>query len=306
MNKSTVLENNAPLENGSELHFDFMDKFILVLCLLIPGMSCMSWATSVEVSARIGSTAVRTVLFNGKDLKGWHTQGKGIWQVADSSIVGHNPIMDWTHLVTDSSYGDCFMRLKFKNIVGNSGLYFHTDTGGVYGVHGMQIEIDTSDNGSVMWVTTTAYGWVGMTTKVQRDSLVKINAWTDLAVWMQGKNFTVYLNNKKVLQRTNVPEMALNGKFALQMHNGYYNEVYFKDLEVSVPTLSKNCSDPLYLEYQKDLPTSDPGVCGTVSVTGGNGQVPFKVDLTQPNRYLFGPKGYRDLAGKHRYPRNKQ
>jgi hypothetical protein len=81
VNKSKVLETNAPLVNGSKLHFDFMKKFILVLCLLVPGMSGMSWASSVDVSARNGSAAVRTVLFNGKDLKGWHTQGKGIWQL---------------------------------------------------------------------------------------------------------------------------------------------------------------------------------------------------------------------------------
>ncbi len=31
-------------------------------------------------------------------------------------------------------------------------------------------------------VATTAYGRVGMATKVQRNSLVKMNAWTDLAV----------------------------------------------------------------------------------------------------------------------------
>jgi hypothetical protein len=70
-------------------------------------------------------------------------------------------------------------------------------------------------------------------------------------------------------------------------------------LEVSVPTLEKNCQDALYLEYQKDLPLGDPGVCGTgvglVERKQSEGYVPSRVPVPEYRQF---EGRYWDLAGK--------
>src|SRR4051794_32141931 len=70
-----------------------------------------------------------TPLFNGKDLTGWHKIGTGEWTVEDGAIVGRHKKTDkeYGHLVTDKSYEDFAVRLKFKSVAGNSGLYFRID-----------------------------------------------------------------------------------------------------------------------------------------------------------------------------------
>jgi len=88
-------------------------------------------------------------LFNGEDLAGWHALPGGKWEVRDGVIVGSNVASDGRHglLLSDEVYKDFTVRLKFKAVSGNSGLYFRAEkVDGPVGVHGFQAEIDASND----------------------------------------------------------------------------------------------------------------------------------------------------------------
>src|SRR5688500_4384426 len=65
-------------------------------------------------------------LFDGKSLNGWHKLPGGNWKVENGVIVGTSDKSDERHglLVSDETYKDFEIRIKYKAIKGNSGLYF--------------------------------------------------------------------------------------------------------------------------------------------------------------------------------------
>jgi hypothetical protein len=91
-------------------------------------------------AATAGEPAFRP-LWDGKSLDAWHTIPGGEWKIEEGAIVGRNVASDprHGHLVTDGQYGDFTIRLKFKAINGNSGLYFRIEkVPGDVGVKGFQ------------------------------------------------------------------------------------------------------------------------------------------------------------------------
>jgi hypothetical protein len=83
-------------------------------------------------------------LWDGKTLDGWHITGKGSWKIEDGAIHGTQAQAEkeYGHLVTDSTFVDFSVRLKFKAVKGNSGLYFRIEEKGFSGITGFQAEID--------------------------------------------------------------------------------------------------------------------------------------------------------------------
>ena len=95
-------------------------------------------------------------LFDGKTLQGWHTIPGGEWKVEDGAIVGLSDKADPRHglLVTNKSFKDFEIQIKYKAVKGNSGLYFRAEeVGGVVGVHGFQAEIDPEKDAGGLYET---------------------------------------------------------------------------------------------------------------------------------------------------------
>ena len=66
-------------------------------------------------------------LFNGKDLTGWKNVGKEKWVVEDGAIYGEGVSTEYGYLVTEKSYSNFDLSLRFKcEADGNSGVYLHT------------------------------------------------------------------------------------------------------------------------------------------------------------------------------------
>src|SRR5215468_6428978 len=65
-------------------------------------------------------------LWDGKTLAGWRVIGRGEWKIVDGAIRATHAKeeKEFGHLVTDKSYRDFTVRLKYKAVKGNSGLYF--------------------------------------------------------------------------------------------------------------------------------------------------------------------------------------
>ncbi|NQU21429.1 MAG: DUF1080 domain-containing protein [Candidatus Nealsonbacteria bacterium] len=174
-------------------------------------------------------------LFDGKTLAGWHTLPGGQWKVADGVIVGTAAPSEGRHgqLVSDKQYKDFTVRLKFKAVKGNSGLYFRVDkvSGGV-GVHGFQAEIDpTNDVGGLY--DTGGRGWVVHPTAEQVKTYFKPGQWNEMSVTAVGRNIVVKVNGTKSAELTNDPG-RLEGHLALQLHGGQEMHVEYKDIEIQV------------------------------------------------------------------------
>ena len=172
-------------------------------------------------------------LFDGKTLKGWHALGGGTWTVEDGLLVGRHQTSEprHGHLFTDEEYADFTIRLKFKDIAGNSGLYFRTEKiKGNVGIRGFQAEIDARNDIGGLYET---YGraWVVKPKAADVKKYFKPDAWNEMIVTARGRSVTVHINGTKTAELKN-DKGRLQGFIALQLHGGQNMEVYFKDIEI--------------------------------------------------------------------------
>ncbi len=172
-------------------------------------------------------------LFDGQSLKGWHAIPGGEWKVENGAIVGRSDKTDERHglLVTDNSYQDFEIRLQYKAIKGNSGLYFRVDeVGGVVGVHGFQAEIDPDRDAGGLY-ETGGRAWVMQPSAEQVKKWYKPNEWNQMTVRAVKDHIVVHVNGHKTAELSNDPGRR-KGHIALQLHGGQDMHVLFKDVEL--------------------------------------------------------------------------
>jgi hypothetical protein len=171
-------------------------------------------------------------LWDGKTLDGWHVIGKGEWKIIDGAIRGTHPKdeKEFGHLVTDKIYRDFTVRLKFKAVKGNSGLYFRVEEKGYSGVTGFQAEIDPEKDTGGLY-ETNGRSWVSQPKPEDVKRWVKPGQWNEMTVSAHGGHIVVVVNGIKTAELKDDPGRA-EGKFALQVHSGMDCEVWFKDIEI--------------------------------------------------------------------------
>src|SRR5262249_44834913 len=148
-------------------------------------------------------------LWDGKTLAGWSKIGGGDWKIEDGALHGSAPSSERRHglLITDRSFTDFAVRLKFKDTKGNSGLYFRCEEGGDAGVLGLQAEIaDTPDDVGGLY-ETGGRGWVARPTKKEEpkaQAKKKVaprndepkDGWSELVVVALGDRIVVQLDGR--------------------------------------------------------------------------------------------------------------
>ncbi len=242
----------------------------------------------------------RQALFDGKTFTGWHTEGEGVWTISEGSILARNPKKDWAHLVSNQTYQNGYVRVRFLNKAGNSGLYVRGAESGIYKVKGMQVDLGAPHkDGSVMRVTDSAYAWFAEITKAVDSGYLKMNGWNELAVDMQGSNLKTYINGKLIWSGANIAGIASTGVLALQLHSGDDNDIHFKDIEILTPTRVPYCPIP---GDPANRPGNDPdsALCKPVTIRiikntldasgriSGRGWISGRTDATAPG---FRPAG---------------
>jgi 3-keto-disaccharide hydrolase len=172
-------------------------------------------------------------LWDGKTLHGWHAIGGGEWKIVDGAIRGTHPKEEkqFGHLVTDAVYNDFTVRLKYKAVKGNSGLYFRIEEKGFSGVTGFQAEIDPEKDAGGLY-ETNGRSWVSQPKPADVKRWFKPGEWNEMTVSAHGGHIVVQVNGIKSAELTNDPGRP-SGKFALQLHGGQDCEVWFKDIEIS-------------------------------------------------------------------------
>ena len=179
-------------------------------------------------------------LFDGKTLDGWKkNQNPQTFSVEDGAIKVAGPV---SHLFYDGPVNNhTFKNFEFKAMVmtkpgANSGIYFHTafQPEGFPG-KGYEVQVNNSH---------TDWRRTGSLYSIQdvKETYVKDNEWYEEYIMVQGKNITVKINGKTVVEYTepddvgskNIGGRAIaTGTFALQGHDPG-SVVYYKDIMVKL------------------------------------------------------------------------
>src|SRR5215204_6312582 len=132
-------------------------------------------------------------LWDSQTLQGWHAIGKGQWNIEQGAIHGTHPRSEkeYGHLVTDRSFTNFIVRLKFKTVKGNSGLYFRLEEKGWSGVSGFQAEIDPQNDIGGLY-ETNGRGWVIQPKAADVKEWFKPGDWNEMKIEAAGPRITVY------------------------------------------------------------------------------------------------------------------
>ena len=170
-------------------------------------------------------------LWDGKTLDGWKKIGGGDWSIDDGAIHGTSAASESRHghLITRDSFRDFAVRLKFKAVKGNSGLYVRVEEGGGIGVKGLQAEIDPANDVGGLY-ETDGRAWVVRPKPEDVAKWLKPGDWNALAVIALGNRVVVQLNGHQTAEVRDDPGREA-GHLALQLHGGQDLDVWFKDIE---------------------------------------------------------------------------
>ena len=171
-------------------------------------------------------------LSGGETLNGWHQIGKGEWKIEDGVITGKHAKSEgeFGHLVTDATFKDFTVRLKYEAIEGNSGLYFRVEEKGFSGVTGFQAEIDPLKDAGGLY-ETNGRAWVSQPKPEDVKKWYRPNEWNMMTVSAHGRRIAVDVNGYRSAELKDDPGRA-EGKLALQLHGGQDVQVMFKDVEI--------------------------------------------------------------------------
>ena len=190
-------------------------------------------------------------LFDGKTLEGWNPLPGGTWEVTDGVIVGSQANTEKRHgmLLSEKQYGDFVVRLQYKSLEGNSGLYFRVQKiDHAVSVKGFQAEIDAAGNDVGGLYETLGRAWVVQPKPEDVKKFYKNKDWNEMTVTAIGGNVTVTVNGVKTAELKNDPGVR-KGYFGMQLHGGQKMHVLFKDIEIKVlsssvqPVISEEIHD---------------------------------------------------------------
>ncbi len=140
-------------------------------------------------------------LFNGVDLKGWHTMGQNQWKVEGGILRSPH---SGSNLITDETFTDFKLHVEFRYPKeSNSGVYLR-------GRYEVQIE---DDNGSepIKNEFGAVYGFISPTEMVAKGAGV----WQSYDITLVGRFVTVIANGKTIICNQEIPGItggALNSK----------------------------------------------------------------------------------------------
>ena len=174
-------------------------------------------------------------LWNGDNLAGWHAVGGGAWQVEDGVLTGRNAgEADHGVLATDALYDDFTMRLEFKSLEGNSGLYFRVEeVDEPWVVEGVQAEVAPEPAANVGGLYETAgRKWLVKPDVTKVRSYFRPGEWNRMKVRAKGGDLTVWVNGTRSAHVEGDQEGRRRGRIGLQVHGNQQVDVRFRNIEI--------------------------------------------------------------------------
>lgn len=174
-------------------------------------------------------------LFNGKDLSGWRAEGKEKWTVRDGAILGEATTDKYGYLVTEKSYRDFELRLKFKcDAPGNYGVFIRSRMKGEGkwgpGIEGLQVEIDPARDTAGIYETSGREWIVKPSPEAQRA--MKPFEWNKLEIAVRGPHIVTRLNGRPMVDFHDPEPRFYDGVIGLQLHSGGGVKIHFKNIYI--------------------------------------------------------------------------
>jgi hypothetical protein len=171
-------------------------------------------------------------LFDGKSLTGWHKVGDGTWTVEEGMIVGRaNKTRLYGLLVSDATFRDFSVRLKFKVAAGDSGFYIRTVIKPPDEAHGLQIQGGLPGSGLGGIYESYGRAWVQKPSLELEKKVFRTTGWNDMTIDAHGGHVEVHVNGVKTATLKDDPSRR-DGHVALQMHSGNLMHVMFKGIAI--------------------------------------------------------------------------
>jgi hypothetical protein len=130
-------------------------------------------------------------LFDGKDLKGWHTFGENQWKAEDGILRSPH---SGSNLITDQTFNDFKLHIEFRYPKeSNSGVYLR-------GRYEVQVE-DSKGKEPSVGLLGAIYGFIAPTEMVAKDA----GEWQTYDITLVGRMVTVVANGVTVICNREIP-----------------------------------------------------------------------------------------------------
>ncbi len=176
-------------------------------------------------------------LFNGRDLTGWRAYGKEKWTVEEGMILGEGLTDKYGYLVTEKTYRDFVLRVKFKcDALGNYGVFLRSRMigEGKYGpdIEGTQVEVDPSRHTGGIY-ESGGRGWLALPTE-EGERAIKPRDWNDLEIAIEGRHVVTRLNGVQIVDYFDPAPRFFDGIIGLQLHmqSGGGEKIRWKDIYI--------------------------------------------------------------------------
>ena len=173
-------------------------------------------------------------LWDGQSLAGWKLHGGGKVKVENGALHLTNVKSERRHglLHFEREFADATVRVKYKAVAGNSGLYFRSELklDHPVGIAGFQAEIDPANDAGGLY-ETLGRAWVSRTGPNSGKEYYHADDWNEMTVAAHGRRITVHVNGIRTAELFDDPG-RLKGVLAMQVHGGQDVDVWFKDLEI--------------------------------------------------------------------------
>lgn len=173
-----------------------------------------------------------TRIFDGTTMSGWKKDGGGVWTIVEGALKGTQPGGSGPRgfLISERAYGDFTLRLKYKILSGNSGVFFRMSDPPSPKEMGFEVEVDPERDAGGLQAPGTR-GWLVHTGPIGNTPHALAKDWNEMTISAHGRRITVHVNGVKASESVDDPG-RLEGKFALQLNPRLPLEVWFKDIEV--------------------------------------------------------------------------
>lgn len=167
------------------------------------------------------------MLFNGKDLTGWHAQGANQW-VVESGVL-KSP-KSGSNILTDQTFNDFKLHVEFRYPKGsNSGVYLR-------GRYEVQIEDNKGMEPQPDFISAV-YGFLTPSEIAANGS----DEWEIYDITLKGRMVTVVMNGKTVISNQQIPGItggaidSKEGEPGPIMFQGDHGPIEFRNISISVP-----------------------------------------------------------------------
>jgi hypothetical protein len=134
------------------------------------------------------------VLFNGKDTKGWHTDGRPNQWIVEKGVL--RSLKSGANLLTDKTFGDFKLHIEFRYKQGsNSGVYLR----GRYEVQ--VIDTKSGEPEPINNQFSSVYGFLPPTKMMAKNP----GEWQSYDITLVGRLVTIVANGTEVISRAEIP-----------------------------------------------------------------------------------------------------